>query len=158
MNDAFYTRMAATALRLVKAKGQAVNFRRFGGTFDPVEGATTDVAFDDGQLYAVSLPISSSPQGMADKLKDILTVDKMRYLLAVMQPGSTLANPVVGDIVFLEQEYWKLVVLQALNPAGITLIYHLILSKEALSAEQLAAMDLEPLEEAVAGLEEFVES
>lgn len=152
----FYDKLAASALRLLKSKGQRLTFRRYSGTFNPVQGQPVDIAFIAGAMWAVSLPVSEAPRSLTQLLKEDMSIGDARFLIAAVEPGSTLTAPLVSDIVLLESDYWRVHGQSVLNPAGTALLYYVLLYREPLTQAYIDAMELTGLETAVTEVDNFI--
>lgn len=112
MSD-FYTKMAATASRLIGKYGQAMAIKRVsGGTIDPVTGATTAGT-------TTSYPVQGILQRYPDALIDgtrILTSDRLAILTPVVEP-------VITDKLAFGNKDWTIASIQTANPAGTPLVY-----------------------------------
>lgn len=156
--SAFYDRLAASALRLITAKGQALELRRYGGVFDPVAGEVVVPAYDPGLLQSVVFPASEAPRDLSDLLSEKLESSKARFLLSAVDPSSVLTSPEVGDVIFLSNDYWRIVGLSTLAPGGTSLVHSILVKREALTPEFLDAIDIDELEVAVAHVDAFVDT
>jgi hypothetical protein len=156
--SAFYDRLAASALRVITAKGQELELRRYGGVFDPVAGEVVVPGYDTGLLQCVVFPASEAPRGFSDSLSEKLESSKARFILAAVDPASVLTYPEVGDVVFLSDDYWRIVGLSTLAPGGTSLVHSILVKREALTSEFLDAIDTTELEVAVANVDAFVDT
>lgn len=121
MSNAFYSRMAQTALRLIKDKGSKLNFYfEQKGEYDPIAGAYPPAARTDGFLNGVVLPASS---GAKDNLffGQTLRIEKQRYIL--LEALSSNYEPKLNHLIDIDGQTFKVMGVTGLKPAGITVIW-----------------------------------
>ena len=112
MSD-FYTKMAATASRLIGKYGQAMAIKRVsGGTIDPVTGTVT--AGTSSTLATTGI-LQRYPDSLIDGTR-ILTSDR----LAILAPT---AEPAMTDKLAFNGKDWTIASIQTANPAGTPLVY-----------------------------------
>jgi hypothetical protein len=122
----FYSKMQATANRLLKGKGQEITLtRQAAGAYDPATGTaavttTTQTAY--GAMFEYG-----------DKNIDgtlIKEGDKQLLLSAFKTDGAALMAPVLGDTVSIGGVTYTLVEpLKEVNPAGTVVMYEVNLRK-----------------------------
>jgi hypothetical protein len=115
----FYSRMQATANKLLRGKGQQVTItRQVSGAYDPTTGqatVTTTVQNGYGAIFDYS-----------DKNVDgvlILSGDKQLLLSAVNSTGTALTAPEVNDTVTAGGMVRTITRIKALSPAGTTVMF-----------------------------------
>jgi hypothetical protein len=115
----FYSRMQATANKLLKGKGQAIVItRQVSGAYDPTTGqatVTTTVQNGYGAIFDYS-----------DKNVDgvlILSGDKQLLLSAVNSTGTALTAPEVNDTVTAGGVVRTITRIKTLSPAGTTVLF-----------------------------------
>jgi hypothetical protein len=115
----FYSRMQATANKLLRGKGQAIIItRQVSGAYDPTTGQatiTTTVQNGYGAIFDYS-----------DKNVDgvlILSGDKQLLLSAVNATGTALTAPEVNDTVTAGSVVRTITRIKALSPAGTTVLF-----------------------------------
>ena len=115
----FYTKMQATANRMLKGKGQAITLsRQTAGTYDPATG-TTPVTVTTQTGYGAVFDY-------ADKNIDgvlILSGDKQLLLSAVNSTGTALTAPEVNDTVTVGMVVMTITRIKTLSPAGTTVLF-----------------------------------
>ncbi|MFG3398659.1 hypothetical protein ACQKEK_02515 [Pseudomonas sp. NPDC077408] len=134
--DAFYDRMAATALRLLKKRGQSVVLRDTApGEYDPITGGSTPgaVAEQIGSAYLGDYSLRES--GAANLAgSDIRQNDKKIMLAAGDIRAPTLSTKILadvferndeGELVYLRTDTWTAVNIKEINPAGTPLVYEI---------------------------------
>jgi hypothetical protein len=135
-----YDAPAATALKLIKAKGLQLTISKRGGdaVFDPVTGGFTTAGADvTGTLDCVVLPYSGSTiRALADGsvtadnnyLQDF-TEGRLRKLLAAA--SSAPFEPKAGHVVSgFESSVWEVIGCTPLNPAGTPIIYTMAIRRK----------------------------
>jgi len=122
-----FTKQAATALKLIKAKGQPLAFSRSTTPFDPVLGGGSGAA--EAVTYAghgVRLPNYKGTvfDAMDNAFKAALVTGQAAILLVAAAGMAQV--PVPGDDVALgDGSIWLIKGLTALNPAGQPILYTL---------------------------------
>jgi hypothetical protein len=115
----FYSKMQATANRLLKGKGQSITLtRRTAGTYDPATGTaavttTTQTAY--GAMFEYG-----------DKNIDGVLIkegDKQLLLSALNSAGTALVAPQLNDTVTINTVVYTVVRIKPLSPAGTTVLF-----------------------------------
>jgi len=118
----FYTKMQATANKMLKGKGQSIILsRNTSGTYDPATGitpVTVTTQTGNGAIF-----------DYADKNIDgelILSGDKQLLLSAVNSTGTALTAPEVNDTVTDAGGVVRTITrIKALSPAGTTVMFEI---------------------------------
>ena len=115
MSDAFYTQMAATALRLLQSYGKTVTLiRGYGDNKDPVTGVEVETDYEELETTGIlKLYESSLIDGTRIKVTD-------RELVV-----STEQAPTMADKVKINDVYWSILSVRPVNPAGVPVVYFL---------------------------------
>lgn len=110
-----YSSMAATATRLLTDNGQPVALRRtVGATYDPVTGTYSGGSTQDLPMVGAFVHISSQY-----KLANNVQVgDRMMWVDASQ-------TPTVGDSLVVGTDVYKVISVDASNPAGTPVAYKL---------------------------------
>ena len=118
MSD-FYTGLAATALRLITDKGQALTLKKpDSGTFDPALGKyTADTTGESVTVQAVILPMTKLED---NKYLGDLVAGKLRKILIA---ASGVDEPIAGDHILEGTNVWEIFGCTPVSPAGIPLLY-----------------------------------
>lgn len=124
----FYERAAASALKLIKAKGQKLVLSKRGSdaTFNPVVGRFTGAGTPvTGEIDCVVLPHSAGEvreMGGGDNtyMEDFIR-GKLRKLL--IAASTAPFEPEAGNVVTFESTTWELLGSIPLSPAGTPVIY-----------------------------------
>lgn len=119
MSD-FYTRAAATTLRLITDKGQDITLSKpDGGTFDPALGKyTSTTPGTSGTAKGVVVPLTK----LADnRYLSELVEGKLRRVL-VAASGAPF-EPEAGDIATFDSEDWEVFGCTPVDPAGTPVLY-----------------------------------
>ena len=115
----FYSKMQATANRLLKGKGQEITLtRQTAGAYDPATGTaavttTTQTAY--GAMFEYG-----------DKNIDgvlIKECDKQLLLSALNSAGTALVAPQLNDTVTINTVVYTVVRIKPLSPAGTTVLF-----------------------------------
>jgi hypothetical protein len=115
----FYSKMQATANRLLKGKGQEITLtRQAAGAYDPATGTaavttTTQTAY--GAMFEYG-----------DKNIDgtlIKEGDKQLLLSALNSTGTALVAPALNDTVTINTVVYTVVRIKPLSPAGTTVLF-----------------------------------
>jgi hypothetical protein len=115
----FYSKMQATANRLLKGKGQEITLtRRTAGTYGPATGTaavttTTQTAY--GAMFEYG-----------DKNIDGVLIkegDKQLLLSALNSAGTALVAPQLNDTVTINTVVYTVVRIKPLSPAGTTVLF-----------------------------------
>jgi hypothetical protein len=117
----FYTRLQATANRLLKGKGQSITLTKVtAGTYNPATGAMTGTTTSTQTAYGAIFDYGAKQiDGTLIKAGD-----KQVLISAFKIDGSALTAPVLGDTVTIGGVTYTLVEpLKTVGPAGITVIY-----------------------------------
>jgi len=117
----FYTRLQATANRLLKGKGQTLTLTKVtAGTYNPATGAMTGATTSTQTAYGAVFDYGTKQiDGTLIKAGD-----KQLLLSAFKTDGTALTAPVLGDTVSIGGVVYTLVEpLKTVGPAGITVIY-----------------------------------
>lgn len=117
-----YNKMAATAQRLLREKGQAMTLtRRTPGAYNPATSAATPGATT---IAVVGVLMSLRQQDRVtlrtDDPESLLRGDRKAIISA---QGVSEVAP--GDTLTIGNELWSVVNADKLNPAGVTIIYTL---------------------------------
>jgi hypothetical protein len=115
----FYSKMQATANRLLKGKGQEITLtRQAAGAYDPATGTaavttTTQTAY--GAMFEYG-----------DKNIDRTLIkegDKQLLLSAINSAGTALVAPALNDTVTINTVVYTVVRIKPLSPAGTTVLF-----------------------------------
>jgi hypothetical protein len=115
----FYSKMQATANRLLKGKGQEITLtRQTAGAYDPATGTaavttTTQTAY--GAMFEYG-----------DKNIDGVLIkegDKQLLLSALNSAGTALVAPQLNDTVTINTVVYTVVRIKPLSPAGTTVLF-----------------------------------
>jgi hypothetical protein len=115
----FYSKMQATANRLLKGKGQEITLtRQAAGAYDPATGTaavttTTQTAY--GAMFEYG-----------DKNIDGVLIkegDKQLLLSALNSAGTALVAPQLNDTVTINTVVYTVVRIKPLSPAGTTVLF-----------------------------------
>jgi len=115
----FYSKMQATANRLLKGKGQEITVtRQTAGAYDPATGTaavttTTQTAY--GAMFEYG-----------DKNIDGVLIkegDKQLLLSALNSAGTALVAPQLNDTVTINTVVYTVVRIKPLSPAGTTVLF-----------------------------------
>jgi hypothetical protein len=115
----FYSKMQATANRLLKGKGQEITLtRQAAGAYDPATGTaavttTTQTAY--GAMFEYG-----------DKNIDGVLIkegDKQLLLSALNSAGTALVAPALNDTVTINTVVYTVVRIKPLSPAGTTVLF-----------------------------------
>lgn len=123
MDVAFYTRLAETTLRLIRAKGKNVAIKRtLPGTQDPVAGTKTPGATVEGTLDVIQKRASSGTiEAFDNRIPENLRNSKLRALLAAAKSADF--EPLAGDEITMDGSKWLVLGSTPLCPAEIALLY-----------------------------------
>ena len=115
----FYSRMQATANRLLKGKGQSIVItRQISGAYDPATGGatvTTTVQTGTGAVFDYG---NKDIDGTL-----IRQGDKQLLLSAVNAAGTLLTAPILDDTVTIGAIVYTIKQVKALSPAGTTVMF-----------------------------------
>ena len=117
----FYTRLQATANRLLKGKGQSLTLTKItAGPYNPATGGFTGAGTSTQTAYGTILDYETKQiDGTLIKAGD-----KQLLLSAFKTDGAALTAPVLGDTVSIGGVTYTLVEpLKEVNPAGTTVMY-----------------------------------
>jgi len=106
MSEAFYSRLALTAQRLLTNYGSAISIKRVtGDTFDPVTGATTS-----------GTTTTYTPKGIFQRIPDAL-IDGTRIKSSdrMLVVDSTYAG-MISDKVVVDSQDWTITELREVKP------------------------------------------
>lgn len=151
---------AASALRLLTAKGGPLKIRRVEKDFDPVTGEAADLVKIQGTFQGVVLPLSSTAKGILAEADNHLLSDlvagKIRFVLVAAKgaPFEPVANDLLGP---LGGEQFSVVGCTPLSPVGVPIIYKIAAIVSPASPDNAGTIDLLELERAAALLETLVE-
>jgi hypothetical protein len=107
-----FAKEAATALRLIKARGrEAVFTRTTGGSYNPVTQQTVGATVTTLRIFAVGI----APGKSAEYKIGALTKRNLIELLCAPALGSP---PAEGDSVLWGSYAWKVIWVDVLNPDG----------------------------------------
>ena len=123
----FYTRLQATANRLLKGKGQSLTLTKVtAGTYNPATGGFTGEGTSTQTAYGAVFDYGAKQiDGTLIKAGD-----KQLLLSAFKTDGSALMAPVLGDTVSIGGVTYTLVEpLKEVNPAGTVVMYEVNLRK-----------------------------
>ena len=123
----FYTRLQATANRLLRGKGQSLTLTRItAGTYDPATGGMTGATTSTQSAYGAIFDYGAKQiDGTLIKAGD-----KQLLLSPFKTDGTALTAPVLGDTVTVGSIVYTLVEpLKEINPAGTTVMYEVNLRK-----------------------------
>ena len=123
----FYTRLQATANRLLRGKGQSLTLTRItAGTYDPATGGMTGATTSTQSAYGAIFDYGAKQiDGTLIKAGD-----KQLLLSAFKTDGAALTAPVLGDTVSIGGVTYTLVEpLKEVNPAGTVVMYEVNLRK-----------------------------
>ena len=117
----FYTRLQATANRLLKGKGQSITLTKItAGTYNPATGGFTGAGTSTQAAYGAIFDYGTKQiDGTLIKAGD-----KQLLLSAFKTDGSALTAPVLGDTVSIGGVTYTLVEpLKEVNPAGTVVLF-----------------------------------
>lgn len=116
----FYTRMQATANRLLKGKGQVITLtRQTSGAYDPATGAATVTTTTQNGYGAIFDYGNKNIDGTLIKQGD-----KQLLLSAVNAAGTALTAPALNDTVTIGGVVYTFVQpLKTIAPAGTTVLF-----------------------------------
>jgi len=117
----FYTRLQATANRLLRGKGQSLTLTRItAGTYDPATGGMTGATTSTQSAYGAIFDYGAKQiDGTLIKAGD-----KQLLLSAFKTDGAALTAPVLGDTVSIGGVTYTLVEpLKEVNPAGTVVLF-----------------------------------
>lgn len=103
----------------LKAKGQAMTLTHaVAGTYDPVTGLATGASSSAATVYGITTNYSSITRLAAGNKPDslILAGDKQTIIDA-------LVKPLPGDTLTITGEVWRVIAVDAVDPAGVAIIY-----------------------------------
>ena len=123
----FYTRLQATANRLLRGKGQSLTLTRItAGTYDPATGGMTGATTSTQSAYGAIFDYGAKQiDGTLIKAGD-----KQLLLSPFKTDGTALTAPVLGDTVTVGSIVYTLVEpLKEINPAGTVVMYEVNLRK-----------------------------
>jgi len=123
----FYTRLQATANRLLKGKGQSIVLTKItAGTYNPATGGFTGASTSTQSAYGAVFDYGAKQiDGTLIKAGD-----KQLLLSAFKTDGAALTAPVLGDTVTIGSVVFTLVEpLKEVNPAGTVVMYEVNLRK-----------------------------
>ena len=115
----FYSKMQATANRLLKGKGQEITLtRQTAGAYDPATG-TASVTTTTQTVYGAMFEYG-------DKNIDGVLIkegDKQLLLSALNSAGTALVAPQLNDTVTINTVVYTVVRIKPLSPAGTTVLF-----------------------------------
>jgi hypothetical protein len=115
----FYSKMQATANRLLKGKGQEITLtRQTAGAYDPATG-TAAVTVTTQTAYGAMFEYG-------DKNIDGVLIqegDKQLLLSALNSAGTALVAPQLNDTVTINTVVYTVVRIKPLSPAGTTVLF-----------------------------------
>lgn len=115
----FYSKMQATANRLLKGKGQEITLtRQTAGAYDPATG-TAAVTVTTQTAYGAMFEYG-------DKNIDGVLIkegDKQLLLSALNSAGTALVAPQLNDTVMINTVVYTVVRIKPLSPAGTTVLF-----------------------------------
>ena len=117
----FYTRLQATANRLLKGKGQSITLTKItAGTYNPETGGFTGAGTSTQTAYGAIFDYGTKQiDGTLIKVGD-----KQLLLSAFKTDGAALTAPVLGDTVSIGGVVYTLVEpLKEVSPAGTVVMY-----------------------------------
>jgi len=117
----FYTRLQATANRLLKGKGQSITLTKItAGTYNPATGGFTGAGTSTQTAYGAIFDYGTKQiDGTLIKAGD-----KQLLLSAFKTDGAALTAPVLGDTVTIGGVTYTLVEpLKEVNPAGTVVLF-----------------------------------
>ena len=120
-DTAFYNRLAATAKKLLKGKGQSLTLTKItAGTYNPATGGFTGAGTSTQTAYGAIFDYGTKQiDGTLIKAGD-----KQLLLSAFKTDGAALTAPVLGDTVSIGGVVYTLVEpLKEVNPAGTVVMY-----------------------------------
>lgn len=123
-NDAFYKKMAATALRLITDKGRTVRGTRYRhAQSDYVTGEATIEVEIEVDFTCVVLPADKGLAGQFNDSFESLTeiFTKTRYLVIAAENAPFI--PEAGDVFVFDDYEWLVIGLTPVNPAGTPIVY-----------------------------------
>lgn len=121
----FYTRLQATASRLLKDKGQLVTFTRTTeGTFDPVTGKRTGTSESTFTADGVLGNYSGKEAGALRAAGVEVRMDDRKLLIAAPE-----TPPDLGDKVTVGGTSYTILNIKPVNPAGTAITYELHLRR-----------------------------
>lgn len=113
---------AAGIAKTLKAKGQAMTLTRVsGGTYDPVAGSVTGATTTTYTVYGIE---SAFRDGLTMSAGTLIQSGDRLAIVAADQ-----ATPVPGDSLTIVGVVWKVIAVNAVNPAGVALLFKLHVRK-----------------------------
>lgn len=127
----FYDDINATALALVKEFGAPIGLGRLSTvSFDPVTSSQTTptVSFQNVQAVVLTLGVTSR-KWLEERLIESLVAGRLRKVVisAVGCPFVPLPN----DILSFDNEWWQVIIVSTVSPAGTDIIYNIIAEKRS---------------------------
>ena len=115
----FYSKMQATANRMLKGKGQSITLtRQTAGAYNTATG-TAAVTTTTQTAYGAVFPY-------ADKNIDGVLIqegDKQLLLSALNSAGTALVAPALNDTVLIDAVTYTITRIKPLSPAGTTVLF-----------------------------------
>jgi hypothetical protein len=146
-----YAAIAQEALDQLREAGREIALQRIGKTLDPVTGGVSDSGTLQGTLDALTLSLNKSDASKLDvNLIQALTQGKLRKVLAAA--SSATFEPAPSDVLTFDGAFWIVRAVNILSPAGVALLYTLIVERGNLSDSDQAAIPVIALEEAAEDL------
>lgn len=109
----FYTKLQATATKLLTSKGQLCTLRKqTSGAYNPATGTSTQTTADTfivGVLLNYNKSLTSQPDSL------VLATDRKAIIQGTV-------NPDVDDLLIFNSVSYRIVAVKTLNPAGTTVI------------------------------------
>ena len=115
MADPLYTRLRATAIRLIGKYGKPVTLRRDGAPSGP---AHAPVLGPDEEFAGLLVEAENRIKVRANTT--IQTGDRFGFISVELDPGTTAEQ---GDRIELDGDQLRLIVLEPLDPGGLLLLY-----------------------------------
>lgn len=135
----FYDDAATTALGLLADFGVARSFSRIAKTLNPVTGETSAAVAQSQSLSSVVLPIKARDASKMDnKLVEALTAGRLRKMIVAAKLATFELQP--NDVASFDNRFWIVRGAETLAPAGIAVIYTLIVEQGNLSDIDQAAL------------------
>ena len=109
--------MNAAGIRAtLKSKGQAITLTHaVAGVYDPVTGTLTGGSSQTSTVYGITTSYGAGITNRADSL--ILSGDKQAIIDAVS------VVPIPGDTLTIAGAVWKIIAVDAVDPAGVAYLF-----------------------------------
>ena len=124
MTNPLYTKLAATATRLMGIYGRSVTFNRYAPSVVGTTGVTTKgSATNTSTASVVVLPASKGTVEAFDNRLEFLTLAGKTLLYIKIAASSITFEPKSLDEVSMDSLTWQVLGCTPVNPAGTPLVY-----------------------------------